>query len=126
MPFFRNLEKNVEEDRSQSTRLLRRLQEKLVNFTRSDAKSDFACFFLSSFIDDVFYNLAGDFPYTEELHEIILKIFHGICKDLAFLSKNLSNSDNSYFLAYEKLVQTYLDGLDEIRACCEKQEKESV
>lgn len=105
---------------SNSGPLLRKLQSEINTGQRSDLKSDFACFFLSTFIDDVFYNLSGDFPYRQETYENIGKIFEEIGNALTSLAESMEDDTLDCSLAYENMVKSYLDGLDSIRACCDR------
>ena len=42
----------------------------------------FIAFFLDTFIDDLFYNLAGDYPYRKDLENNFRNVWHGILKNM--------------------------------------------
>jgi len=115
---LREAGKALENDGSDSGPFLRRLQSELNSQQRLNPKLDFVRFFLSIFIDDVFYNLSGDFPYHRETHEIISDIFKGIGKALSLLAKSISDDTLDQSQAFENMVKSYLDGLERIRGCC--------
>lgn len=112
--------KALKDDGSNAGPVLRRLQSELNAVQPSNPKSDFLCYFLSTFIDDVFYNLSGDFPYNKKNHEIINDIFKEIGKTLSLLAEFITDDKLDCSPAYESMVNSYLDGLDEIRACKEQ------
>ncbi|MEA2097605.1 MAG: hypothetical protein U9P70_00815 [Patescibacteria group bacterium] len=120
---LREVGKALEDNGSNSGPVLRRLQSELNAGQRSNLKSDFICYFLSTFIDDVFYNLSGDFPYNKKHHEIISNIFKGIGKALSLLAESITDDKLDCSPAYESMVNSYLDGLDRIRACCDRKEQ---
>ena len=108
--------KSLSADGSESGPKLRKLQSELNSMDRFDPILDFVRFFISSFIDDVFYNLSGDFPYRRETHEIVGEIFRGIGNALISLSESISRDGLDRSIAYESMVNLYLDGLDRINA----------
>ena len=99
---------------------LRNLQRSLKKYIDTSETEEpnltFLCFFLILIIDDLFYNLSGDFPYTEEYHEIINNIFITIGGALVELTPklNITDFDNCYSI-YVKIVQIYLNGLSDLQ-----------
>ena len=66
---------------------LRKLQNILYRIETSDAHIRFLSFFLFSLIDDLYFNLSGDFPYEEKSNQIIDNIFKEIGNSLLELNK---------------------------------------
>ena len=120
---LRKVGEALKDNGSISGPVLRGLQSELNTGQRSNPKLDFLCYFLSTFIDDVFYNLSGDFPYNKKHHEIISDIFKGIGKALFLLAEFITDDKLDCSPAYESMVISYLDGLDRIRACCDRKEQ---
>lgn len=80
-----------------------------------EAKHRFLAFFLINFFDDVFYNLIGDFPYDEKVHEIRLDFFREAGNRLSVIGKTLSGNDFSAICECSAgLVTLYLDKISEI------------
>jgi len=96
---------------------LRKLQSALllVLKNRCDEKLDFFCFFVSNFVDDIYYNLSGDFFYQEISYEIIGTIFKELGTCLGEASEHIKQRRHDHLnLIYEKMVKSYLDGLERI------------
>ncbi len=96
---------------------LRKLQNRLFEMRVSDKYMNFLIFFLFNFIEDVYFNLSGDFPSDEKCAEIIDDIFRAIGRLLDKLGSKLGlNNPENYYPIYVEMVQCYLDGLTEIDA----------
>ncbi len=107
---------NLEKDGVKAAPDLREVQENIRNMRPSDIHIKFLCFFLESFIDDVFYNLTGDFPHGESSYEIRVNIFKEIGKGLQGLADKIGSSEgNEYYEPYLKIVEAYLKGIAELR-----------
>lgn len=89
-----------------------------------EAEKRFFAFFLINFLDDVFYNLVGDFPYDkpygEKAHGIKLDFFKDAGRDLSAIGEALSRSDfQVIYNHFVSLVTLYLDKIDEINRLIE-------
>jgi len=96
-------------------RPLRELQRELnpILYTASNKDASFLAYFLSVFVDDFFYNLAGDVPYSEEIQ-------HNLVTQIGAQLTNLANIvagkiEGSRFDAIEDLVSVYLEAISQIR-----------
>lgn len=77
----------------------------------------FIAFFLDSFIDDYFYNLAGDYPYKEEFEDTFKDIWRDIFKNignsLIKISKNIEkNNYGECCEACSSIVSLYLEKIN--------------
>lgn len=94
---------------------LRVLQSQLSQLRPADRHINFLCFFISSFIEDLYFNLSGDFPYNEKIDGLIDIIFKEIGQLLLKLATGLkSNNFMRPSEVYVDMVQVYLDGLSQI------------
>ena len=76
-------------------------------------------FLLVTFFDDIFYNMAGDFPqeepYGEAVDDIRREFFNNVGSGLARLGQALERKDvKPIFNEFSALVTAYLDSLDKI------------
>lgn len=117
--------KELEQNGSNAGPVLRSLQSQLHSAQRLNQQTDFLCYFVSNFIDDVFYNLTGDFPYYKESHDIIGNMFKGFGNALSLLGDSLKNDAPACNLPYESLIKIYLDGLEKIQEFCDSLECKS-
>lgn len=91
---------------------LRNLQTILSNYKTESPYLNFLAFFLSIFIDDLYYNLSGDFPYDEASKQKRDGIFRDIGQLLVKLSDLLNSEDGvKLYAIYISLVEKYTDGL---------------
>ena len=96
---------------------LKRLQRKLentlsVNLDRDDS---FFVFFLATFIQDVFYNLAGDVPYSERSEKEKQRVYRELASDLGQFAEVMEEGEPRKVLhACMQLVSTYLNGVKSI------------
>lgn len=95
---------------------LRELQGNLSNLKDTDLQTKFLSYFLFLFIDDLYYNLSGDFPYHEKTNQIINDIFKGIGNHLIELSKSIDSDFTKSYNAYMNMVDGYLNGLNQIES----------
>lgn len=85
-------------------------------------KDRFLAFFLIIFLDDVFYNMVGDFPYDDETYgekadEIRVYFFTDVARYLSAIGQALYSSDSDAINEIlVSLVTSYLDKIDEINA----------
>jgi hypothetical protein len=96
---------------------LKRLQRRLENSQSVDLSEEnrFLVFFLAIFIQDVFYNLAGDVPYSENSEQEKQKFYSKLVGDLEQLSDAINQADSSKKLnTCMQLVNNYLDGVKSI------------
>lgn len=79
-----------------------------------DKYERFLCFFLSCFIDDVFFNLGGDTPYDKELHNERIYLFKKITETLQSIEKK--EKDEEWLLkvleSISDLVDVYSDKIN--------------
>jgi hypothetical protein len=100
---------------SEAGPLLRKLQSKLHKLETADSHMNFLGFFLFSLIDDLYFNLSGDFPYDEESDRIIDSIFKSIGQLLVKLEHTLrSDNPKDCYEIYVEMVKVYLKGLTEV------------
>ncbi len=94
---------------------LRELQAQLYQLSITNRHINFLCFFISVFIEDLYFNLSGDFPYNEKLDGVIDRIFKEIGQVLVKLAAVLnSNNFTDSYEVYVDLVGVYLNGLAQI------------
>lgn len=94
-----------------------------------NAEKRFVAFFLINFLDDVFYNLVGDFPYDKplgkEADSIRREFFRGLGTELCAIGEALVRD---YFpTIYEhltRLVVLYLHNIDAINGLNEIETQE--
>lgn len=86
-------------------RFLRPFQRQLDDFQDifQERHIKFLCFFMSSFIGDVFYNLAGDVPPDEDVHQARSEVLTRMGKALIALAENIESK------AYDKCYDCYVD-----------------
>jgi hypothetical protein len=89
-----SLEKDAEHPNVSALRRLESYCSKQFLLSR-DKRECFLCFFVLCFINDVFYNLAGDTPYYGELHRERVSMFREVAEHFsAIKGKTLANSDD--------------------------------
>gem|GEM_PF-4968571 len=97
---------------------LRKLQSSLnkLLFSIEDKNLLLLSFFLDSFIDNLFFNLSGDVPYSEVIHSIISNIFKSLGKPLENIANGLNKVNfNVCTDAFGEMVNIYLEGLKHIQ-----------
>jgi hypothetical protein len=96
---------------------LRRLQgqcERYLGVARS-GQDRFLLFFLSVFLEDVFYNLSGDVPYNQDSDRRKRRFFGDLAKELERLGVALSTGGaNQGGQGCQRMVASYLDTITEI------------
>ncbi|MFP5262390.1 MAG: hypothetical protein ACLGJB_10845 [Blastocatellia bacterium] len=95
-------------------RPLKRLQRRLENSVSSsiDKEDLYLVFFLSAFIQDIFYNLAGEVPYSEKVEQEKQKIYSELIQILSQLANALEKGNfEEEKLACADMVYTYLSGV---------------
>lgn len=98
---------------------LSRVQETLEELLPEcrEAEIKFFVFFMSNFIDDVFYNLTGDIPYYPGLDRERGELFRGIASRLMEMAEALEAAN--YARCHEicvSLVKVYLDTIEHLNA----------
>jgi hypothetical protein len=94
---------------------LRTFQNKLNQLQTSDPNINFLCFFLYTFVDDIYFNLTGDVPYKEASSKIINSIFKSIGKSLQKIGEKFNkDAQNNFYEIYVDMVQHYRDGLTKL------------
>lgn len=68
-------------------------------FESKNEKEQFICFYISRFIEDVFYNLSGDTPYDEGLQKVRLSFYANLTKTMEHLADSIKCNDDSAMLA---------------------------
>ena len=84
-----------------------------------DSETRFFAFFLTNFLDDVFYNLIGDVPYGvpygESVHSIIKEFFIELGKKLCNIGEALSKKNFVQINeCFNDMVVDYLDRIEKI------------
>ena len=116
------ISKNIKEtgkllisDKSEGTKRASTLISELKQLTNKldDPKICFNSFFLHTFLEDVFYNIIGDFPYHEswgkEIDNIRNDILNDIGENFLEISKEMKlNNFSNCIKIYENLVFKYL------------------
>lgn len=75
-----------------------------------DPNLTFLIFSLCNFIEDFYYNLAGDFPYSKEVKEIRESVMKNLGSTFINISENLETSDfNKCHESLAKIAYLYLD-----------------
>lgn len=87
-------------------------------------------FLLITFLDDLFYNMAGDFPqekpYGESVDEIRREFFKVVGSSLSGLAQAMDKGDVfAIFKQFIYLIATYLDSIDTINDKIERAAYES-
>ena len=91
--------------------LLRELQGEVNKLKVAERNMRFMCFFISSFVEDLYFNLSGDFPYDVELNGIIDELF----RKVGHLLIKLANAEPMVaYDVYLDMVHVYLNGLSQI------------
>ena len=77
----------------------------------------FVAFFLDLFIDDYFYNLAGDYPYRKDLEKTYLKIWREILNSIGYSLLEIAENieENNYSECCEacaSIVSLYLEKIN--------------
>jgi hypothetical protein len=95
---------------------LRRLHEEAERYLRlaKTPRARFELFFLSVFLQDVFYNLLGDVPYEAQSHRYQEQFFLDLANDLRKLSSTISDESGSSFEAWERMVSSYCETVSRI------------
>lgn len=96
---------------------LKGLQRKLENALNVNLGEEdlFFVFFLATFIQDVFYNLAGDVPYSERSEQEKQKVYSELASDLGQFAEAMEQGEPSKKLhSCMQLVNTYLNGVKAI------------
>lgn len=105
---------------TKSLHALRRELE-LADLALSDDTVRFVLFFLSVFIDDVRYNLLGDYPFsdlaTRESDTPRRELFHALGESLRLVSDGLAQANyDTCIFGCAKATVKYLDTLKELNA----------
>ena len=106
-------------DRIPEAAPLSRVQETLEDLLPQcrEAEIKFFVFFLSNFLDDIFYNLTGDVPYSRQLDRERGEFFRGIASRLMEMAEELEAAN--YARCHEicvSLVKVYLDTIEHLNA----------
>ena len=103
---------------------LRRLHEQAERYLRvaDAANTQFLLFFLSSFLQDIFYNLSGDVPYEAESRRYQQKFFVDLAKNLADFSSAIADRDSARSLdVCEQMISSYLQTVTRINDLLEQE-----
>lgn len=119
--------KRLTEGKSEGIKPLRSLKDAVLLQhigNKSSPESRCYAFILMTFLDDVFYNLAGDFPqeepYAKQVAVIRQNFFDGIGDKLFRLAKAIDDSDPVQILRQVgDMMTTYLDSIDAINEAIE-------
>jgi len=98
-------------DNPKDAGILRSIQKQCKNLQYEDPGTDirFLAFFLSQFIDDFFYNLTGDIPYSDELLVIRNRCVQMIGQKLQALGDDLQGKQPNAYCSFSRdLVVSYL------------------
>ena len=104
---------------SQDARPLRETQRALleVQYESQDADLRFLAFFLCVFIDDFFYHLAGDLPYSKTFNDIQHAALSKIGQNLVEMSNQLVvDRGPAIYAACKGLVSDYITQLAQASA----------
>jgi hypothetical protein len=104
---------------------LKRFQRKIERTLDLDLDKDnqFVVFFLSTLIQDLFYNFSGDFPYSGPVEEEKQKVFRELVTDFRRFAEALELEGSGEKLqACSELVNTYLTGVSAVNAILTKEE----
>lgn len=93
---------------------LRDLQTDLSKIETNDKYLRFFTFFTQNFIDDICFNLTGDFPSNVTTNDIIDDFFKQLGDHLSILSDQIIDNANSVFDSIVDMVDCYLNTLVEI------------
>lgn len=96
---------------------LRRLQGQCERYLRvaTSGKDRFVLFFLSAFLEDVFYNLSGDVPYDPDSDQCKRRFFINLADGLERLGRALTEGDaDNCSRSCEDMVASYLDTITQI------------
>lgn len=96
---------------------LHRLHEQAERYLRvaKTPRVRFLLFFLSAFLQDVFYNLSGDVPYGAESQRCRHGFFVELAKDLREFSSTIANEDAAHsFKVWERMVSSYCEAVERI------------
>lgn len=93
-----------------------------------EEKVRFLSFFLMNFLDDVFYNLAGDFPseksFGAQVHKIRKDFFKNFGIKLTEIGQAVAKNDHSLVHDYlVALIVDYLEKINEINRTIEEHRK---
>ncbi|MGD0784348.1 MAG: hypothetical protein ABR969_00840 [Sedimentisphaerales bacterium] len=101
---------------SPTFRVLRELNNKLNSRLDISGSSEEKCFayFLSLFIDDIFNNLAGDFPYAEEVITEKNSFLNQLAIGIEKLSKEDYNAGGGGWTTLSQIVDSYFTLLEKI------------
>ncbi|MDQ7786738.1 MAG: hypothetical protein RDU01_03945 [Thermodesulfovibrionales bacterium] len=77
-------------------------------------KDRFICFFICSFIDDIFLNLGGDTPYDLQLHKERISLYNKISEILTKIGRECGEENNAQRLLdnLSALVSNYADSIN--------------
>ena len=98
--------------------VLRSIEEKCKALEYEAPNQDirFLAFFLSAFIDDFFYNLAGDIPYSKDLTVLQNRVLAIIGQKFQDLTHALeAEQSGAYYAFCKELAVNYLDLVAEAR-----------
>lgn len=96
---------------------LRRLHEQAERFlgVAKTPRAMFSLFFLSVFLQDVFYNLSGDVPYAEESHSCQQRFFLELANNLREVSSTIADENMALSSkAWERMVSSYCETVTRI------------
>ena len=93
---------------------LRHLQSSLSKIETNDKYLSFSGFFIQNFIDDVCFNLTGDFPSDDKINDIINVFFKQLGGILIIFYERIIDNTNSVFDSLVDMVNCYLNVLAEI------------
>lgn len=102
---------------------LKRFQRKIEKSLDLDLNKEdqFLVFFLSSLIQDLFYNFSGDVPYSRAVEDEKQKVFRGLLINLKDFAQKLEEGSTQRMEACSELVHTYLTGIDAVNATLTKE-----
>lgn len=103
---------------------LRGLQEQAERYLQiaTIPRTRFLFFFLSAFLQDVFYNLAGDVPYQEESQRRRQEFFLALPESLRKFSVAIAaDSTGDAIVSCQQMVSEYLDTVTRINKLLERE-----
>lgn len=76
-------------------------------------KEQFLCFYISKFIDAIFYNFCADTPYDEELQKVRLAFYTNLTKILKELAQSIKeNNDDNLLTGLSALIGEFISKIN--------------
>lgn len=118
---IKEIGKTIGEDKKEGSKQVRQFQGKWRNklnvegIDSGDPNIDFLIFFLCNFIEDFYYNLAGDFPNSKEVEKARESIMEGIGRTFINISENLEASNfTECYESCANMVNLYLEKIQHL------------